>query len=220
MALFCADVALVSLGMSCQGAFQLEVHRSLIGDILGSAAVIERTPFDWLICPPMSAANMIATERYYPETISELERIPGLPPRWPAVGDCYFWHESESIASTPDQFLIKFAHTSQTLKGVTNFAHPIFFVANTQDNLADEVQAVAPIPYEFTDESIGRLASVVSQRFNAPLYVVSAPERHTLSAPANLERLFPMDISPGIWGSNSDWAAVFRAMLHRALSDS
>jgi hypothetical protein len=48
-------------------------------------------------------------------------------------------------------------------------------VSNAQDNLADEVQAVAPIPYTFTDKAIDRLASAVSQRFDAPLYVVSAP---------------------------------------------
>jgi len=220
MALFCADVALVSLGMSCQGALQLDVHSSLIADVLGSEATIKRTPFDWLICTPMSAANMIAADRYYPESISELECIPGLPPRWPAVGDCYFWHEPQSIASSPAPFLAKFAHTSQTLKDVAKVSRRIFFVANTQGNLADEVQAVAPIPYRFTDEAIGRLAAVVSERFDAPLYVVSAPDRHALSTSANLERLFPMDVSPGIWGSDSDWAAVFRGMLQRALSDS
>jgi hypothetical protein len=42
-------------------------------------------------------------------------------------------------------------------------------VANTQEDLADEVQAVAPIPYKSTDEAIGRLACAVSQRFDAPL---------------------------------------------------
>jgi hypothetical protein len=58
---------------------------------------------------------------------------------------------------------------------VTDLPHRIFFVSNAQDNLADEVQAVAPIPYTFTDKAIDRLASAVSQRFDAPLYVVSAP---------------------------------------------
>ena len=72
MALFCADVALVSLGRSCQGAIQLQVHRSLIGHILGSEAVIKRTPFYWLICPPTSAANMIATGIHFSESL----RIP------------------------------------------------------------------------------------------------------------------------------------------------
>jgi hypothetical protein len=96
---------------------------------------------------------------------------------------------------------------------VTKFVRRIFFVANTQENLADEVQAVAPIPYKFTDEAIGRLACAVSQRFDAPLYVVSAPNRHALRTPMNRERLFLMDVSPGIRGSDSDCAAVFRGML-------
>lgn len=216
MALFCADVALVSLGMSCQGAIQLHLHRSLVADIVGSAAVVKRTPFDWLICPPASAARMIASDRYYPEHISELECPPGVPPRWPAVGDCYFWHEPKTILSQPDSFLAKFAHTSQTLQGVTGFGRPIFFVANTQDNLADEVQAIAPIPYVFTDATIDHLATAVAQRFGADLYVVSAPTRHALTTPANLDRLLLMDITPGIRGSDSDWSAVFRTMLLRS----
>ena len=214
MALFCADVALVSLGMSCQGAIQLQVHR---GHILGSEAVIKRTPFYWLICPPTSAANMIAAGRYYPQLLSELECPPGTPPRWLAVGDCYFWHEPNRIVSEPDSFLGKSAHNSQTLGTVTEFVRRIFFVSNTQDNLADEVQAVAPIPYKFTDEAIDRLASAVSRRFEAPLYVVSAAGRHALRTQANRERLFLMDVFPGIRGSDSDWAAVFRGMLERAL---
>jgi hypothetical protein len=185
MALFCADVALVSLGISCQGAIQLQVHRSLIADIVGEEAVVRRTPFDWMIRPPTSTAKMIADHRYYPQRISELECLPGLPPRWPAVGDCYFWHEPETIASSPDSFLAKFAHTSQTLRKVSEFARRIFFVANTRDNLAEEVQG-APIPYTFTEEAIDGVASVVSQCFDAPLYVVSAPARHELRTPANL----------------------------------
>ncbi|CDO86030.1 hypothetical protein BN973_00368 [Mycobacterium triplex] len=216
MALLCADVALVSLGMSCQGAIQLQVHRALVAHILGSAAVLKRTPFDWLVCPPLSAARMIAGDRYYPEHIGELECLPGSPPRWPAMGDCYFWHEPRTVVSSPDSFLAKFAHTSRTLRGVTGFTRRIFFVANTQDNLADEVQAVAPIPYTFTDEAIDRLAAAVTQRFDAPLYVVSAPGRHQLTTPANRDRLLLMDITPGLRGSDSDWSAVFRTMLLRS----
>jgi hypothetical protein len=163
----------------------------------------------------MSAAKMIASDRYYPEHISELHCSKGMPPRWPAVGECYFWHEPEDVASSPDSFFAKFAHTSQTLRDLAGFARPIFFVGNTQENLADEVQAVAPIPYMFTDEAIDRLAAAVSRRFGAPLYVVSAPTRHELRAPSNLERLFLMDVSPGIRGSDSDWSDVLREMLRR-----
>jgi hypothetical protein len=217
MALFCADTALVSVGMSCQGAIQLQLHRSFVSHLLGSEAIIKRTPFDWLICTPASAASMIGAGRYHPELVSELESFPGVPPRWPVMGDCYFWHESKHVVAKPDSFVDKFAHTTQTLEGVTKFQRRIFFVANTQDNLADEVQAVAPIPYEFTDEAISRLAAAVSQRFNAPLYVVSTAERHALHTPANLERLLLIDASPGIRGEDSDWDGVFREMLTRTL---
>jgi hypothetical protein len=62
--------------------------------------------------------------------------------------------------------------------------------------------------------------SVVSPaRFRNALMLrsVSAPNRHALRTPANRERLFLMDVSPGIRGSDSDWAAVFRGMPARAL---
>jgi hypothetical protein len=216
MALFCADVALVSVGMSCQGAIQLQIHRPLVSEILGAEATVKRTPFDWLICPPESAAQMIYADQYFPPVVSELECLPQSPPRWPAVGDCYFWHEPKTVSLQPDSFLAKFAHTSRTLRGVAGFGRRIFFVANTQDNLADEVQATAPIPYTFTDAAIERLAGAVSQRFDAPLYVVSAPGRHTLTTTANLDRLLLMDITSGIRGSDADWAMVFRTMLLRS----
>jgi hypothetical protein len=61
--------------------------------------------------------------------------------------------------------------------------------------------------------------AAVSQCFDSPLYVVSAPARHELRTQANLERLFLMDITQGIRGSDSDWSAVFRGMLRHALSD-
>jgi hypothetical protein len=216
MALLCADVARVSLGMSCQGAIQLHVHQALVADIVGSAAIVKTTPFDWLICPPATAAKMICGDRYYPECTAESECRPGSPPRWPAMGDCYFWREPKTVISRPDSFFAKFAHTSQTLRSVAQFTRRIFFVANTQDNLADEVQATALIPYAFTDEAIDRLAGAVAERFDAALYVVSAPTRHQLTTPANLDRLLLMDITPGIRGSDSDWAAVFRRMLLRS----
>lgn len=37
MALMCADVAVVSLGMSCQETVALQVHRALVADVAGSA---------------------------------------------------------------------------------------------------------------------------------------------------------------------------------------
>ena len=132
------------------------------------------------------------------------------------MGDCYFWHEPKDVASDPDSFIAKFEHIAQTLRGVTEFGRRICFVANTQDNLADEVQATAPIPYTFTDEAIDHLAAAVSERFDAALYVVSTPTRHELTTPANLDRLLLMDITPGIRGSDSDWSAVFRTMLLRS----
>lgn len=122
----------------------------------------------------------------------------------------------ELLCLPPDSFLAKWAHTSRTLRSVAGFTRRIFFVANTQDNLADEVQAVAPIPYVFTDEVIDRLAAAVSQRFDAPLYVVSTPGHHRLTTPANRDRLLLMDITPGLRGSDSDWSAVFRTMLLRS----
>jgi hypothetical protein len=72
-------------------------------------------------------------------------------------------------------------------------------------------------PYRISSRMRRSVVSPVRFRSALMLRSVSAPNRHALRTPANRERLFLMDVSPGIRGSDSDWAAVFRGMPARAL---
>jgi hypothetical protein len=74
-------------------------------------------------------------------------------------------------------------------------------------------------PYRISSRMTRSVVSPTRFRSTLTLRSVSAPNRHAVRMPANRERLFLMDVSPGIRGSDCDWAAVFRGILARAPAD-
>lgn len=133
-------VTLVSVGMSCQIAHQL----SRFAQLNPGLARFQSGPFDWLICPPLSAAAWmrdgmppfdradIVVERNYPY--------------WPKY-DFWFWHgfqtKSEQnrvldIPTNAQRELDKLTYQRDRFLSL-NPSETLFFVGNSQNNLSDEV---------------------------------------------------------------------------------
>ncbi len=219
MAILVGDVAVISVGLSCQTAHQISVHAELIGSRLGGEAVQNSTPFDWLICPPAAAARMISEWRFHPEDTAELQ--PDYEPYWPEMG-CWFWHHRKRIET--GEFASYQAHVVARLQRMRDRRRAIFLISNVQDNMpwAADV-ARHPFDFHFRANDIRALESALHARFaGAELWAVSCRGRHSL-APDH-PRL--IEIEPDAagrtgkrlawweWaGDDEQWTSVFEQIL-------
>lgn len=217
MALFCGATALVSVGISCQTAMQLEQNEAWIGDFLGGTPEFKTTPFDWLICGPSAACKMIEQRQFFPPSTAELDfhqRSGARMARW-SGRDCYYWHEAKAAAD-PDLARAKFEHLASNFDAVRKFRRRIFIFSNTQNNLS-EVAAETGLDIMLTDTLLDELRAVLTREFgSSELYAVSYADRNTVATPSNKLALF--NIRPdasNVLGDSEEWRKVFSDILRR-----
>jgi hypothetical protein len=157
MALVGKRTALISVGMSCQTVRQLHNAVDLARQITGDKTLTKKSlPFDWLICPPRSAAEMLRDRRFFPTSPDELKAYPlevvnGRAPNIPGwqQRNTFFWHEftapDATIANGFREVARKFEYLAasfRALRGKRIFA----FVSNTQCNfdMIERVTGVGP----------------------------------------------------------------------------
>ena len=214
MAAFSGRVAVASVGVSCQGAYQIRRHGELIGRLTGGTTVERTTVFDWMICPASSVAALIAEGRYYPHQIGELaERVM---PYWPDH-NCWYWHYAAQVKEG-EPFMALFAHLSSSFEAITDAERQVFILANSQNNLTwvDEVVG-GDLDYHLRDADVDGLRSALLGRFpRAELYVVSYPHRHSITSAVNAAALFELPLDDTEWkGDDDNWTPIFEAILKR-----
>jgi hypothetical protein len=209
MAFFSDDTAVVSLGVSCQTAMQLEAHEPWIREWLGGGET-HKTPLDWLLSPTRSTAQMIDEWAFLPP-VDEAVRDPAL--RWPRVPALYIhdhdWRDDPAITHA------KYAHKAGWLAKVAEKRRRVFIVSNTQNNLAAPVWAanLGDDWFRLDDAGLDALRTALEARFGAvELYAVSYPYRHAVTSSA--DRLFELepDLS-SVEGDKDQWARVLAAIL-------
>lgn len=168
MALLGKDLAVVSVGISCQTDFQITTHRGTIAKLAGLKpdALEERTtPFDAMYCPVKSAAEMIKHRRFYPTDVGELAGTKR--PLWPAMG-CHFWHEK---FDDPEKFLSKQAHLVDNWDRIRSAKRRIFIVSNTQNNIVRSLieRDREPIECRLIWDDVFRLFGILARSFQAQI---------------------------------------------------
>ena len=175
--------AIVSLGCSCQTAWQVNKHAAGLSNLLEEELVIAGLPYDWLIMPPRALLSWLRSGDRFPGSPAEIVQHPNF--FWPRHG-LHFWHEFtvEGRPALMDRFNAtrqKFAHLFVNLHRLHDLERRVFVVSNTQSNL-DLVNAVSPgLDFTFTAAIIRELAATVDELIpgNNEFVFVADPTRVT-----------------------------------------
>ncbi len=208
---------LISLGMSCQTAHQLARYSV---EFPNDATFI-KSPFDWLICPPSSAASWLDSglEDFFVDDISTTKDHPF----WEKY-QFWFWHgftkrigdaRELRISETGLRELKKLEHQRAEFRNL-NPKTTQFFISNTQNNLAMDVFSSDEISlFHFTNESILELYQSLNTYFNAPiqLHVITTEERSDLNSINQVEVLIlPKERSE--WkGCDDSWNNMLNSLV-------
>lgn len=209
MGLFSADLAVVSVGMSCQGAHQLRANADLVGELARTSLEVHTTPFDWIICGPAGVAAMVRAGEFFPADVRELA-LRRSKPYWERRR-CYFWHMKGAIADHAAA-AAHVARQADQLERITAARRRVFVLANTQNNLATQRRLFGGFDVPFTAGDVAALHQALEDRWGgAELYVVTRAGLHALGGRAGVWEL-PADRTS--WDGPTDrWRAVLAAIF-------
>lgn len=217
MSAFGQQTAIISLGVSCQTAWQIDRHIDLLSTLTGEPLTRATGPFDWLIMPPRSFASWMRAGGRFPDHPGEIVVHPNF--YWPAH-NLHFWHEFTrddvvALDETFDETRAKFSYLLDRFAGLKRFRRCLFFVSNTQSNL-DEVTRVSPsMDFDFSSAAMAALTRAVSDTLGLAGEVHFVTDRHGAGAdPDPAFRIHRLDgHNPHVLGDDDAWSAVFREAL-------
>lgn len=208
MALLSPDLAIMSVGMSCQGAHQLRTHVDLLRGLTGQPLEVHATPWDWIICGPAGVAAMVADGVTFPRDPADLEARHK--PYWPARS-CFFWHVKGAITHHAAG-LARALECEARLDQVAAARRRVFILANTQNNLEAQRRAHGGFNTLFTPQAVDALEAALVARFGpSELHVVSYASRHALRGRKRVWELKPDRSS---WaGDDAQWGRLLAKVV-------
>ncbi|TNC12760.1 hypothetical protein FF100_13940 [Methylobacterium terricola] len=217
MSAFGQRTAIISLGVSCQTAWQIDRHVDLLSSLTGEPLTRATGPFDWLIMPPRSFASWMRAGGRFPDHPREIVCHPNF--YWPAH-NLHFWHEftRDDVIALDETFeatRAKFAYLLDRFAELKRFRRCLFFVSNTQANL-DVVTRVSPsMDFHFSAEAMAALTQAVTDTLGLAGEIHFVTDRDGAGAdPDPAVRLHRLDHpNPHVLGDDEAWAEVFRTAL-------
>ena len=157
-----ADVALVSIGLSCQSTHQIRFNAEFIKDVCQTTVAVPSGYFDWLICPPESATKFL--DDGMPE-FSANDITLKFQPTWERY-KIYYWHEFQqneiiNIQRNFKQSQSKFNYLIQQFKKLRDFKRLIFVLSNTQNNLFEVREQTGSLDFKFDHQKVVDLKKAV-----------------------------------------------------------
>ena len=209
------QVAVVSLGLSCQTSRQIDGHVPLLRTLTGDQTIDKASlPFDWLISTPHGLTEMIAEADFFPEDHTHLRDDQGrLRHR---KYDVFYWHETRHLSRPGHPAFAdakgKFEHTSARFEQIAKLDRVVGVLSDTQGNLP-ELEATWDLPLTKTgidqaDAVRGSFEKLLGR--SVELMMVSRNPRPGGALPAK-SAYYEMTPQPKGWAGNGrDWAKVFR----------
>ena len=183
----------------------------MLGDLLGGEAEAHTTPFDWLICPPRSAAAMLDAWRFAPARMEDL--IVRGQWYWPEF-DCWFWHDRPD--RDWDAFASRTAHLVESFARAADCSRQVFVLSNTQNNLT-YVQERVGDGFDFTldDAGVDALRAALERRFpRAELHIVTYADRRALDAPRHGGVVIELPPDQSRWrGADAAWGRALEMII-------
>lgn len=219
------DIAVISIGVSCQTSMQIRHHADAISRLTNSRLETDTSflsessfPLDWRITPARSFCDMAKRRSMFPDCIDEIDHIPVgeyMVARW--LGS-HFWHDHID-ANTFDAVRSKFAHT--TAKLFSPCRRRIFILSNTQNNLDMTAQTLG-VDFSFSGPLIEAVKEALDNIFpgeSPELVVVTSADRahgdvRDWVAPTYLidRSTTPSD---DVFGDGGQWGAIFEHYFTR-----
>ncbi len=230
MSLVGRKAAVVSLGMSCQTTLQIDDHAGLVAQAIGDPALKPSSMlFDNIVCHPASAAKLLESGRFYPESKDELALYRGA--FWAGQG-VYFRHECTLRKSRPIEYLRnkidmargyrdlagKFAHLSEKFRRLSELERLIFVISNSQNDLT-EYQAEVGIDCVVPMDAVQALCDACDRYFNRRCeYIFATYDDRTTGAAERLGlSVFKLTPDSSEWaGDHAQWEAIFTRYLRES----
>ncbi|MEE9315440.1 MAG: hypothetical protein V3V02_12405 [Rhizobiaceae bacterium] len=207
---------LVSLGISCQTAHQLARFTNEHSD----PASFQKGPFDWLICPVLSAAEWL-DNGLIDFTQNEIT-IARNHAYWPKFG-FWFWHGFYTKSDTERKLKIyqntpreqeKLAYQRAQFQNLDP-QNTIFIISNTQNNLLGEVfKEGEESLFHFTNDHINKLQSSLDRYFGTPINLKIITREHRADkALLDQANTYILSAETSDWkGENKDWDQALRSL--------
>ncbi|MDA0189970.1 MAG: hypothetical protein OSW77_06480 [Proteobacteria bacterium] len=211
-------LSIVSLGMSCQTAYQIKRQAALLTHLTGAADLRPLTlPFDWVIRSPGDTVGAIEALSFYPESVREMTLNDGIP-YW-ARRRTFYWHDFDSPDFAPhfDEVAGKYRHLTDNFVGLGTCRRNVFVISNVQNNLELHATRTGCIDIFLDADTLRATPQAIARRFPASrneFLVVSYRDRIApgIDLPDTRIALFPRD--PSEWeGADALWASIFRTVL-------
>lgn len=228
MSLLGEKVAVVSLGMSCQSAHQIERHARLIASLCGDPTMkISRYPFDNVICPPVSASQLLDADRFHPVSIGEVEVSGDGGGHWRDMG-VHYWHEMRPVRTgilrrkrlDPERafraMTDKYAHMASKFRQLPDVERLIFVISNSQNNLDMVARVTGNLNFVLEPAAIDRLADRADAYLGRRCEYVVATYGGRAAGRSGRHNVATYELSPdgSEWeGDPLQWAALFRQAL-------
>lgn len=220
-----SKLGVVSLGMCCQSTFQIRENVAVIAAAAGDEDLkISGMPFDGLICPPPSAAKMLAANAFYPADPNDLDVGEGA--YWRDF-DVYFWHEYR--AAKPSFPLLRSAklderqayrdlsgryrHLGNKFRQIGRVERLVFVICNSQSNLPLIRELTGTVDYVLSVQAVEELCDACDTFFGKPCEYIFATYADRVIGSTQRENLSVFHLRPddSEWtGDSAQWAELFR----------
>jgi hypothetical protein len=172
MSLIGNNSAIVSLGSSCQAAFQLRLQAPLLSTALNEEFVEYHLPFDWTLATPAQVADWLQSGVVFPQSPDELQPIAERegaflwPERGIQFGHDFMTPDGHDIAATFEATRRIYERRVRKLLTLRDAKNVIAVVANTQNNLAQVLPDLTGMRYR--RDNIVRLKQVFESFLGRP----------------------------------------------------
>ncbi|MEO1199713.1 MAG: hypothetical protein AAFX39_10850 [Pseudomonadota bacterium] len=173
--------AIVSLGMSCQGARQLRKNLGLLGDLTGGEMAHGSHFFDSLISPLEGIAQLL-DDGFPMFSRQDIADGPGHP-TWRPYGLRFLHHFREATGAEADIDVYferdssKFVHLREKFLNLRDVPRLIFIVQNSQNNLDDVAKTIGLNDITLSAATLRRLSASVGRFFGRPCPMIVASYR-------------------------------------------
>ncbi|MDQ0474810.1 hypothetical protein [Labrys wisconsinensis] len=209
--LISAKNAVVSLGVSCQTAYQIRRHERLIAAALKDQDLAWQSSFFSNLIAPASAVVSLFSSGGAAEVLGEDIEL-SRRARWKAHG-LFFWHDRFDRELLSSKYTYLLNKTIRLLRSVNNI---VFIVSNTQNNLLELSREIETMDPRIHEHDASEMVEVVTNFFGDKcrfLFVVNPDIGHVPHI-LGKARGYVIEHDTGAWyGNTVAWQLILRQFL-------